>query len=141
MADKKVLTLKDISSDGGVKYKEKPQTEDNEIRRSFEVEERAKILAIKLYGTEQFLNLQRDWAKHIKWQIWAVLAFQFAFIFFVGFNWGHFTDNINKIPYMFVGVIFQNLANIIALGFVVAQFLFPKKNELNNLDDDNLKAK
>jgi hypothetical protein len=135
MAVKKTITFEDISKDTGkVHFKERPRTEENEIRRSFEVEERAKILGIKLYGIQQFLTLQRDWASHIKWQIWAVLAFQFSFIFCVGFNIEHFTDNINKIPYMFVGVILQNLANIIALGFVVAQFLFPKNNELNQLE-------
>ncbi|MEK7572093.1 MAG: hypothetical protein AAB553_07520 [Patescibacteria group bacterium] len=132
---RKNITFKEISSDAGkVQYKERPRTEENEIRRSFEIEERAKILAVKLYGIEQFLTLQRDWASHIKWQIWAVLGFQFTFILLVGFNPYHFTDNIIRIPYMFVGVILQNLANIIALGFVVAQFLFPKNNEINHLE-------
>lgn len=105
------------------------ELQEKQLNERAELE--AKQFALQIDGQKQFLDLQRDWAAHIKWQIWAVLAFQFIFIFFVGFNLGHFTDNINKIPYMFVGVILQNLANIAALGFVVARFLFPQVPKIN----------
>lgn len=93
--------------------------------KNFQIESDAKKLAVELYGKKQFLDLQKDWASHIRWQIWAVLAFQISFVLLVGFNPMGFTDNLNKLPYMYVGVILQTLANIVALGFVVAQFLFP----------------
>jgi len=136
MAEK--ITFDDIRSRAGkINYTERPQVEEEEIKRNLELEEKAEILALRLYASEQFLDLQRDWAAQIKIQLWTVLAFQFIFVFLVGFNIFHFTDNISKIPYMYVGIILQNLANIIALGFVVAQFLFPKKNEINRLENNN----
>ncbi len=100
--------------------------ETQELAQTGNVEYESRKLQIELDGQEQFLDLQRTWAGHIKWQIWAVLIFQFSFVLLIGFNpWG-FTDNIAKLPYMYVGVILQTLANIVALGFVVAKFLFPK---------------
>lgn len=90
----------------------------------------AKALEVQIHGQEQFLALQREWAGHIKWQIWAVLGFQFLFVGVIGFNVLGFTDNINKLPYMYVLVILQTLANIIALGFVVANFLFPDHKKI-----------
>ena len=99
-----------------------------EIVQNFEAEFNAQKLQIELEGQAQFFNLQKSWANHIRWQIWTVLVFQFVFVFFIGFNVGNFTDNILKLPYMYVLVILQSLANIIALGFVVAKFLFPQRS-------------
>lgn len=96
-----------------------------EIIQNLENEASAKKLQIELDGQKQFLDLQKNWANHIMLQIWAVLLFQLLFVIFVGFNIGEFTNNIKKLPYMYILVILQNLANIIALGFVVAKFLFP----------------
>lgn len=104
--------------------------EQEEIQQDEKAELEAKQLRIQLDLQSQFLDLQKSWAGHIKWQIWAVLGFQFVFVLLIGFNpWG-FTDNINKLPYMYIGVILETLANIVALGFVVARFLFPPVPEL-----------
>jgi len=111
-----------LSSSNKILSQEEIQT----LRIEFE----GKKLETELYGQKQFLELQRSWAGHIKWQIWAVLGFQFLFVIAMGFNLGNFTNNINKLPYMYVGVILQSLANIIALGFVVAKFLFPYNKKI-----------
>ena len=111
-----------LSSSNKILSQEEIQT----LRIEFE----GKKLETELYGQKQFLELQISWAGHIKWQIWAVLGFQFLFVIAMGFNLGNFTNNINKLPYMYVGVILQSLANIIALGFVVAKFLFPYNKKI-----------
>lgn len=90
----------------------------------------AKQLRIQLDLQRQFLDLQKSWAAHIKWQIWAVLGFQFVFVLLIGFDPLGFTNNINRLPYMYIGVILETLANIVALGFVVARFLFPQMPEI-----------
>lgn len=102
--------------------------EYNEQAQQEQTTRESKLLELQIQAQEQYLNLQKDWAKDIKKQLWTVLLFQFLFVIFVGWNiWG-FTDNINKLPYMYILVILQSLANFIALGFVVAKFLFPNQN-------------
>lgn len=134
MAEKERITIESIANRGGrVGYEETVEIEQAEQVQNYEVERDTQLLKAKLYANRQFLELQKDWAAHIRVQIWAVLVFQFIFVFLIGFNIGGFTDNINKIEYLFVGVILQNLANIIALGLVVARFLFPQKNETKDL--------
>jgi hypothetical protein len=134
MAGKERITYENIAARGGrVGYEETVEIEQAEQVQNYEVERDTQILKAKLFANRQYLELQKDWAAHIRVQIWAVLIFQFAFVFLIGFNIGGFTDNINKIEYLFVGVILQNLANIIALGLVVARFLFPQKNDANDL--------
>lgn len=112
------------------KVNESKEIEEAERGQEEKAELEATQLRIQLDLQRQFLDLQKSWAGHIKWQIWAVLGFQFIFVAVIGFDPGNFTDNINKLPYMYVGVILETLANIIALGFVVARFLFPQTPEL-----------
>lgn len=119
------ISFKDIKKDAK-RIKESIILGSQEALQYQNAELAARRTAIELYAQEQFLKLQETWANHIKWQIWAVLGFQLLFVVMVGFNVYGFTDNINKLPYMYIGVILQSLANIIALGLVVARFLFPK---------------
>ena len=98
----------------------------SESTQNFLLESEAKKLEVNLYGQKQFLDLQKSWASHIKWQIWFVISFQFLFVVAIGFNIRGFTDNLGKLPYAYIGVIFQTLANIVALGLVVSKFLFPQ---------------
>lgn len=93
-------------------------------------EAEGKKLALDLFAKKQFLELQGNWAIDVKKQIWAVLIFQFVFVFCVGFNIFHFANNISMVPNMYFAVILQNLANIIALGLVVAKFLFANPNNI-----------
>ena len=122
------ISFKEIKKEAQ-KIKESTELESQEALQYQNAELEARRIAIELYGQEQFLKLQKTWADHIKWQIWAVLLFQFGFVTVIGFNFKEFTDNINKLPYMYIGVILQSLANIIALGFVVARFLFPRTSQ------------
>lgn len=106
--------------------------ESEEIAQDSRAVLNAKLIEVQIYGQQQFLDLQKEWANHIKWQIWAVLGFQFLFVAAIGFNLGEFTNNINKLPYMYALVVLQTLANIVALGFVVAKFLFPDQTKFKN---------
>lgn len=122
------ILLKDINRKK-VKRTEKGGASRNgsdENTQNFLLESEAKKLEVHLYGQKQFLDLQKSWAGHIKWQIWVVLIFQFLFVVAIGFNIYGFTDNLGKLPYVYIGVIFEMLANIIALGLVVSKFLFPQ---------------
>lgn len=119
------IAFKDIKSAvSKIGKSEEIELEEKQLNDKTELE--AKQILINLEGQRQFLHLQKGWARDIKWQIWAVLAFQMLFVLLVGFDPWHFTENINKLPYMYVGVILETLANIVALGFVVARFLFPQ---------------
>lgn len=122
------ILFKDIK--GEVKnIKASEELDTQELLQTQNAELAGKELFLKLYGQKQFLDLQRTWADHIKWQIWGVLLFQFLFVLLIGFNCWHFTDNIQKLPYMYIVIVLQSLANIIALGLVVAKFLFPNGSE------------
>jgi len=127
------ILLKDIDRKK-VEKTEKISTSNNEPderTQNFLLEAESKKLEVSLYGQKQFLDLQKSWAGHIKWQIWAVLIFQFLFVAAIGFNVGGFTENLGKLPYLYIGVIFEALANIIALGLVVSKFLFPQSLSSN----------
>lgn len=124
-SDSEFISFKEIKNDAR-KITSSESLNTQEIIQSLRAEAEARQLLVQVEGQKQFLELQKSWADHIKWQIWAVLLFQFAFVLVIGLNWKGFTENINKLPYMYVGVILQSLANIIALGFVVAKFLFPQ---------------
>lgn len=119
------ISFQDIQEEANT-ITESEELDPQELLQTQRAELEAKSIVIQLYGQKQFLDLQKTWARHIKWQIWAVLSFQFLFVMFIGFNVMGFTDNIEKLPYMYIVIVLQSLANIIALGFVVAKFLFPK---------------
>ncbi len=104
------------------------ELESAEINQSSAAEYQAQKLALELYSQEQFLDLQRSWGKEIKLQIWVVILFQIGFVLLVGFNVNGFTTNLSTLPYMYVLVILQTLANIVALGYVIVRFLFPSFN-------------
>lgn len=112
---------------------ESPELNNQEIQQTIQAELVAKKLELELFAQKQYLDLQKTYANDIKKQIWAVLIFQFSFILLVGFNIFSFTNNIVKLPYMYIGVILQTLANIVALGFIVVQFLFPRIQKQDGL--------
>ncbi len=127
------ILLKDIDRKKVEKTKKAGTSKNgpDENMQNFLLESEAKKLEVSLYGQKQFLDLQKSWAGHIKWQIWVVLIFQFLFVIAIGFNVNGFTDNLGKLPYVYIGVIFETLANIIALGLVVSKFLFPQSPSSN----------
>lgn len=136
MAANHIITLNDVIGNKKTKkYIEKLEIENCETNNQLAANQESLSLQLKIKEAEQFLNLQRDWADQIRRQIWAILLFQFVFVFCVGFNLWGFTDNIVRVPNMFIVVVFQNLANIFTLGYIVTKFLFPEKKSLKNSNE------
>ena len=69
----------------------------------------------------QYLNLRKQWSKHIKVAFWIILSSALTFISLLGLDILDYSK-YTGLPQVILGAFFLN---IVGLAFIVAKFLFP----------------
>lgn len=73
-------------------------------------------------GLEKYYELRDKWSKYVRSYIWFMLVFQLFLTLCIGFKWGDFSE-YKSFVYI---VMAQNFAQIVGMGYIVANYLFPK---------------
>ncbi len=113
-----------------VKIVESPQAEKksstvDEIRQK-QSEQRLKDRETRREGEARFYGLRDDWSKYIFWFVSGMIVFEILLTFLIGTGKLDFTKHQT---FLYI-VIAENFAQIVGMGYIVANYLFPKsKND------------
>ena len=77
---------------------------------------------IQLKGLAQDQDARKKWGNRVFWLLVGWLVTVFAAFIFQGFGWFHFhvSDSV------LIALISTTTANVLSLGYIVANYLFPK---------------
>lgn len=87
-----------------------------------EAQLRSKKELVEIDGREKFFDLRGRWSWCIIGWISTFILFHISITFFLGFGLISFKDNSWFLP----SLIIENFLQIIGMGYIVVQFLYPK---------------
>lgn len=78
---------------------------------------------VELEGFIQDIQARRKWGERVFWLLVGWLVTVFVAFVFQGFGWFHFhvSDSV------LIALISTTTANVLSLGYIVANYLFPKR--------------
>ena len=103
--------------------KEKKQISEESLK-SLEAQESLLRLQAERDAFNTYHDLRKQWAMILKKLLYAMVGFEAALTFFVGFGWLHFPSQV------FLNLIVgQTFLQIVGMCYIVVKFLFPNEKD------------
>jgi hypothetical protein len=81
---------------------------------------------IEIKEYESYVRMRNNWSPRIFGLVVGVLIFQSLLTIAIAFDWYGSVEHLLNFKEFLLGVVGQNIAEIIGLGLIITKFLYPK---------------